>query len=225
MAVSTRGKSGASCGIGARDAMLHALLDGTWRPAGELARAAGIGTAAAATQLDALVAAGVLTTRGGGRWAYYGLAALTRAPRQAASLPSAAAIPSPTRDTALREARTCYGHLAGRLGVALCAAWTERGWLDMDVGVIRLSPAAADALVAAGWSAAAARQLLALRGRPCVDWTERRIHLGGALGKSITRRMVAQGWLRRVEGRRTVARTPAGARGLTMLGVRLPRDR
>jgi hypothetical protein len=125
------------------------------------------------------------------------------------------------RDAALCRARTCYRHLAGQLGVALCEAWLERGWLHTESDGICLLPVATDALVHAGWHAASTQQLLHLRGRGCLDWTERRLHLGGPLGVAVTSAMLDAGWLRRAQRNRALLPTPDGLRHLAELGVRL----
>jgi hypothetical protein len=84
-----------------------------------------------------------------------------------------------------------------------------------------LLPDAADALTHAGWQAASTRQLLHLRGRGCLDWTERRLHLGGALGVAITDGLLDAGWLRRAPRNRALLPTPDGLRRLAALGVRI----
>jgi DNA-binding transcriptional ArsR family regulator len=208
----------------ARAAILLALMDGTMRPAGELARVAGVSAATTSAHLKRLLDGGLLGLHEQGRHRYFRLAnddvaawleamALPHASRTA---PAAAA-----RDPALCRARTCYRHLAGQLGVALCEAWLGRGWLHADSEGMSLSPAAADALVKAGWQAAPTHQLLRLRGRSCLDWTERRLHLGGPLGVAMTSAMLDAGWLRRAQRNRALLPTPDGLRRLAQLGVRL----
>jgi DNA-binding transcriptional ArsR family regulator len=208
----------------ARAAMLLALMDGTMRPAGELARVAGVSAATASAHLKRLLDGGLLGLHEQGRHRYFRLAnddvaawleamALPHANRTA---PLAAA-----RDPALCLARTCYRHLAGQLGVALCEAWLGLGWLHAGSDGMSLQPAATDALIGAGFEATPAHQLLRLRGRGCLDWTERRLHLGGPLGVAITAAMVDAGWLRRAHRNRALLPTPDGLRRLAKLGVRL----
>lgn len=206
-----------------RGGMLRALADGTWRPAGELARATGIGVDVARRGLDAMVETGLLARRGQGRHAYYGVAA--GGARAAARLDAAPGIviPLPTRDAGLRNARTCYGHLAGQLGVALYRSWSQRGWLREDRETLRLDRAAFAPLLGAGWPRPDVERLLTLSGRPCIDWSERRPHAGGALGKAIAQQMFAAGWLlRRPGGSRAVALTDRGCRGCVALGLAVP---
>ena len=121
------------------------------------------------------------------------------------------------RDAALRAARTCYDHLAGRLGVALADAMVAGGYAELandagvmtDTGVSLLGRIGIDVDV-----------LLARRGkrtarvlcRPCLDWSERRPHLAGAVGAAICTHSLEKGWIRRIPGTRAVAITPKGQR-------------
>ncbi|GLQ48203.1 transcriptional regulator [Dyella lipolytica] len=208
----------------ARAAILLALMDGTTRPAGELARIAGVSPATASAHLKRLLDGGLLGLHEQGRHRYFRLANDDIAawlegmvlPHASRTAPAAAA-----RDPVLCRARTCYRHLAGQLGVALCEAWLDRGWLQTGSDGICLLPVAADALVHTGWQASPTQQLLRLRGRGCLDWTERRLHLGGPLGVAITDAMLDAGWLRRAPRQRALLPTPDGLRRLAELGVRL----
>ncbi|MDO1528954.1 winged helix-turn-helix domain-containing protein [Fulvimonas sp. R45] len=207
----------------ARAAMLLALMDGRARPAGELARAAGVGAATASAHLKRLLEGGLLGVHAQGRHRYYRLAgdevaawleamALPHAPR---SLPAASA------DAALCRARTCYRHLAGALGVAVCDAWLERGWLRSSADGLRFAGDAAEALRRAGCAPALTANLPRLRGRGCLDWTERRLHVGGPLGVALTETMLDAGWLRRAGSGRALLPSADGLRRLAGLGVRL----
>jgi DNA-binding transcriptional ArsR family regulator len=208
----------------ARAAILLALMDGTMRPAGELAKIAGVGAATASAHLKRLLDGGLLSVHEQGRHRYFRLASDDVAawleamalPHAAGGTPIVAA-----RDAALCRARTCYRHLAGQLGVALCEAWLERGWLQTQSEGICLLPRAAHALVKVGWEETQTQQLLRLRGRGCLDWTERRLHLGGPLGVAITGAMIDAGWLRRAPRHRALHPTSDGLRLLAELGVHL----
>ncbi|OOG40235.1 metalloregulator ArsR/SmtB family transcription factor [Rhodanobacter sp. C05] len=205
----------------ARAAMLLALMDGSARPAGELAQAAGVGAATASAHLKRLLDGGLLGVRVQGRHRYYRLAdddvaawlETMALPRAAGPLRIAAT------DPALCRARTCYRHLAGQLGVALCEAWLERGWLQSRGDGLRLQPSAVDALLRASWPLSATERLLRLRGRTCLDWTERRLHIGGALGVALTDAMLDADWLRRSRDSRALLPSVVGLRQLTGLGV------
>jgi DNA-binding transcriptional ArsR family regulator len=205
----------------ARAAMLLALADGTARPAGELAHVAGITPATASAHLHRLLDGGLLALHAQGRHRYYRLAD----ERVAAMLESLALarVPAlrtlPARgDAQLRRARCCYRHLAGALGVAWCAGLLQRTWLQTGTRGLQLLPAGIAALGAAGLPVT---NLLSLYGRVCVDWTERRMHLGGPLGVALTAAMFEAGWLHRADQGRAVLPSADGWRRLASLGVRL----
>lgn len=210
----------------ARAAMLLALLDGSARPAGELARAANVGAATASAHLKRLLEGGLLAVLVQGRHRYYRLADDEAAARlEALALPPSSRLLRPAAsDPALCLARTCYRHLAGRLGVALCDAWLGCGWLRSDGAGFHLVDAGAQALAQAGVAAPAADRCLRLAGRGCLDWTERRLHLGGPLGVAITEAMLDAGWLRRSRQGRALRPSDDGLRRLAGLGVRLHAD-
>jgi DNA-binding transcriptional ArsR family regulator len=211
----------------ARAAMLLALIDGTARPAGELARAAGVGAATTSAHLKRLLEGGLLAVHAQGRHRYYRLAsdevsAMLEAlalPRMRPVLPVAAGIDGP-----LRLARTCYRHLAGRLGVSLCDALLARGYLHTVSDGLHLLPDGADALIAAGLDTMPVQDLLKLRGRGCLDWSERRLHIGGPLGVSLTDTLLTAGWLRHCAGSRALQPSSDGLRRFAALGVRLDND-
>ena len=207
----------------ARAAMLLALMDGRARPAGELARVAGVGAATASAHLKRLREGGLLGVYVQGRHRYYRLAG-----DEVAAWLEAMALPQTTHpvrpgpaDAAMCRARTCYRHLAGTLGVVLCDAWLGCGWLQSGADGFWLSASAAEALREAGWPEEASRRLPQLRGRGCLDWTERRLHVGGPLGVALTASMLDLGWLRRAERGRALLPSIDGLRRLAALGVRL----
>lgn len=208
----------------ARAAMLLALIDGTSRPAGELARAAGVGAATGSAHLKRLLEGGLLAVHEQGRHRYYRLASDDVAALiEALALPRARPVlPDPSGgDWRLRMARTCYRHLAGRLGVGLCDAMLANGYLHTASEGIRLLESGAEALVSAGLDQTLVQALLPLAGRGCLDWTERRLHLGGPLGVSLTDTLLAAGWLRRHASSRALQPSDDGLRRLAQLGVRL----
>jgi DNA-binding transcriptional ArsR family regulator len=218
----------------ARAAMLQAMMDGRALTATELASVAGITPQTASSHLARLTDSGLLAMEKQGRHRYHRLATPAMARliedlMQVASEiegPGRAVITGP-RDAALREARTCYDHLAGRLGVAIADALVAAGHveLDSDAGIVTASGLALfDRIgldvsrIAPNPTAAKSRRLLC---RPCLDWSERRPHLAGRLGAALCRGSFEKGWIRRVEGSRAVTVTPKGQRALReMLGVR-----
>ena len=208
----------------ARAAMLLALIDGTARPAGELARAAGVGAATASAHLKRLLEGGLLAVHVQGRHRYYRLAGEeVSALLEALALPRTRPMPpTPARsDRALRLARTCYRHVAGRLGVGLCDAMLANDYLRMTGEGLRLRETGMAALVSAGLQQVTVQALLPLPGRSCLDWTERRMHVGGPLGVSLTDAMLEAGWLRRRADSRALQPSDEGLRRLMVLGVRL----
>lgn len=208
--------------------MLLALMGGEALPAGELARVARLSAAATSIHLAKLVRGGLLAVRREGRHRYYRLASadVARAVEQL-GLPTGA---SPTcraltpAQAVMRSARSCYDHLAGRVAVALADhleytclltqvddfAWDiaepGRRWFGTELQI------EVDAL-------ARGRRVLARR---CLDWTERRPHIAGALGAAIMQRCLERRWFTRVAGSRALRLTPRGAQALRALGVSAP---
>ncbi|HEY3000300.1 MAG TPA: helix-turn-helix transcriptional regulator [Acidimicrobiales bacterium] len=198
----------------ARSAMVDALMSGEALTAGQLAEAAGVGRSTASGHLARLVAGGLVAVAARGRHRVHRLGG----PDVAEALEALARIcpPTPVRSLrhagdrdALGHARTCYDHLAGAVGVALTDALEGRGWIGPAAGGYALSPAGEAGLVGAGVDVAGARAARRAFARPCLDWTERRPHLAGALGAAVAARALAAGWVRRRAGR-GVAVTPAG---------------
>jgi DNA-binding transcriptional ArsR family regulator len=208
----------------ARAAMLDALLDGVPRSAGALAREAGVAPSTASHHLGRLLDAGLVTVAPDGRRRAFRLArpevaralealALVSPPRPARTLRRA------TRVEAERAARTCYDHLAGALGVAVCDALLAAGAISPDgERGYALGPTARDTFAAIGVTPPApARRAYAIS---CLDWSERRPHLAGALGAAVADAMLARGWVARVKGGRALVVTDAGRAGLRAgLGV------
>ena len=224
----------ALAGDPARAAMLQAMMDGRALTASELARVAGITPQTASSHLARMTDAGLLAVEKQGRHRYHRLAAPSVA-RLVESIMHFAAELEPVRkplvvgprDAALRAARTCYDHLAGRLGVALADGLVAAGHVELesDAGIVTssglalLSRIGIDAESLTTGRPAKGRRVLC---RPCLDWSERRPHLAGALGAALCRLSFDKSWIRRIDGTRAVAVTPKGERALReMLGVRL----
>jgi DNA-binding transcriptional ArsR family regulator len=198
----------------ARSAMIDALMDGRALSAGELARLAGVRASTASEHLGRLADGGLVTVTPQGRHRYYRISTAD----VAAALEAFARIcpPTPVRSLrtsaqaeVLRYARTCYDHLAGMLGVAVMDAMRERRWLAPVDGGYRLTRAGELALVAMGVDVVAAAGCRRSFARPCMDWTERRPHLAGALGAALTTTLLDRRWIGRRAGR-GVAPTGAG---------------
>jgi DNA-binding transcriptional ArsR family regulator len=222
-----------------RARVLLALADGRALPASMLATEAGVAASTASEHLAKLCAAGMLTVEAHGRHRYYRIAN----PRVIDAVEALAEI-SPrtqvrslrqgTRANALRNARLCYDHIAGQLGVALMTALVETGALDGGDGAHHPEAAPTDRLSAPGHDvgykltvrgAALVNDfgidLAALRARRrpliryCLDWTEQRHHLAGALGAAFSGRLFELDWLRHAPlANRAVRLTDAGRAGL-----------
>ncbi|MFI1420484.1 ArsR/SmtB family transcription factor [Streptomyces sp. NPDC020731] len=208
-----------------RAACLLALLDGRAWTAGELARHAGVAASTLSEHLGKLVAGGLLAEERQGRHRYVRLAD-ARGAQLVEDLAAQVASDAAERPRTLRQAgagsamargRTCYDHLAGRLGTAVTDALTARGLLLQDTGF---------ALTDAGvrWFSAAGIGLDRRGRRPlaraCLDWTERRPHLAGVAGAALCRHALGTGWCVRIGSGRAVKVTEAGERALSeLLGI------
>jgi hypothetical protein len=114
----------------------------------------------------------------------------------------------------LRWARMCYDHLAGVAGVAVTEALTTVGAIAVTDGAWVLGPQGAPLFGGLGLDAPAVPHRTRPLLRPCLDWTERRHHLAGGLGAALAAELTRRGWIRRLDGSRIVAVTPAGQAGL-----------
>lgn len=204
-----------------RIAVVEVLAAGP-RTASQLAEELAIAAPRLANHLSRLRAAGIVTVARSGRHAIYQLAdsrivEALRALRPLAGSGSDTAAVVVSRENSMAEARTCYDHLAGRLGVAVFDYLVAAGALlappDTDNSEIALGPGATAGFATLGVNANAP---LPPRRKPaitCLDWTEQRPHLGGALGAALLDSALASGWVQK-SGGRTLHITPAGRRHL-----------
>ncbi len=224
----------ALAGDPARAGMLHALMDGRALTSSELARVAGITPQTASGHLVRMTAAGLLRVERQGRHRYHRLASpavaqMMEGIMQVASdaQPMRRPLRVGPRDAALRAARTCYDHLAGRLGVALADALVAGGYAELtaDAGLITDQGMALFDRIGLDVEALSARRGKAaprILCRPCLDWSERRPHLAGRVGAALCAHGFKSGWIRRINDTRAVAITPKGERVLReQLGLRL----
>ncbi|TDC19772.1 transcriptional regulator [Streptomyces sp. 8K308] len=203
---------------GTRAGFCLALLDGRAWTATELARHMGVAASTTTEHLNALVRGGLLGEERQGRHRYVrlagphvadlveGLAALAP-PRQEPPRSLSAA----GRRDALAHARTCYDHLAGTVGVAITDAMVGRGLLDLAHG-LALTAAGRDWLAELGVTVPAGTRRPSVRS--CLDWTERRPHLAGAVGAALCRHALDEGWVSRVGSTRAVIITDVGREAL-----------
>lgn len=198
----------------ARANMLTALMDGRALTVSELAACAGVALPTASGHLAKLDAAGLIAAERQGRHRYYRLtghdvAEVLEGLMGLAQRTGAVRARTGPRDAALREARVCYDHLAGARGVALMQGLVRRGWIG-DSAAPALTPEGRAGLAAIGIDVAGLERGRRPVCRTCLDWSERRAHLGGALGAAILQHALARRWARRGAGR-AVAFSPAGA--------------
>jgi predicted transcriptional regulator len=207
--------------------MLLALGDGRALPASGLAAEAGVSAATASSHLRKLTAGGLLAVQAAGRRRNYRLAGpdvavlIEALERLAPALP-ARSLRQSQRARAWREARVCYDHLAGGLGVAVMRAMVQRGHLEpagTDAGQVRYAITAEGGafLAALGVTVPPSRRPV----RQHADSTEDDPHLSGALGRALLTRFAELGWLRRQEKQRLQV-TPAGLAGFDVqFGIHL----
>ena len=214
VSTTTVAELGALVGDPGRANMLIALLGGRALTARELADSAGITPQTASGHLARLLAAGLIRVERQGRYHYHRLASSAVADLLEAIHVAGAALTTqaPTRrcgpvDPTLRAARSCYDHIAGTLGVGLADALSEPG----DDAGRTLSAAGERRLGDWGIDLGRLRRLRRPFCRPCLDWSERRPHLAGAVGAAILERSLDLGWVRRRPGSRALIVTPVGA--------------
>ncbi|MEC4718935.1 helix-turn-helix transcriptional regulator [Noviherbaspirillum sp. CPCC 100848] len=204
----------------ARAAMLWLLIDGRARPAGELAFAANVSAQSASGHLSKLVEAELLRVETQGRHRYYCLAnhtvgialeSLAAIAPQPAPRPLPASMGTPL---AMRFARSCYDHLAGELAVQMLERFEESGLLSRSDKQMELSAEGEQAFSSVGIDLDALRGARRQLACGCLDWSERRFHLGGALGAALLQAMVERKWLLRGQQPRVLQLTPRGRQGL-----------
>lgn len=214
------GRVAATIGDPTRIRMLLLLMEGRSLTAKELAYGAGVEPATASAHLRRLEADALITSLASGRYKYFGL----RSPAVAEMIESLMVVApekpaDPRRSTVpenLRAARLCYDHLAGQLGTEVSSALLARGWLtqlDATHAAYDVTPEGARAFAVIGVDVDALQK--SSRGRRrfaygCMDWSERRPHLAGALGAAVAERCIALGWLARQKHSRALAVTEAG---------------
>jgi DNA-binding transcriptional ArsR family regulator len=203
----------------ARARMLCSLLDGHARTATELAALAEVGASTASAHLSRLREDGLLSMVAQGKHRYYRLAGTEVGQALEALLVVAgvAATPfTPTTPDRLRHARTCYDHMAGTVAVALHDQLHAQGWLLVDggAGEYCLSEAGAAGMAALGIDVPQLHKQRRRFACACLDWSERRAHLGGALGAAILQLALRQRWAERELDSRALRLTPTGERRL-----------
>jgi DNA-binding transcriptional ArsR family regulator len=213
----------------ARAKIIWALIDGTTRPAGELAYSANVSAQSASGHLAKLVDGGLIQAEAQGRHRYFrlagaevaavveGLASLGVANRPRAPRPP---LPSPSVPIEFLYARTCYGHLAGEMAVKVLEHMLKARWLAAEGRDYTVTSTGKAKLAQLDVDVDSIRPPRRVFARACVDLTQRRPHLGGALGEALLETYVARGWILRQRRSRVVTITPKGHEGFKRtLGV------
>lgn len=202
-------------GDASRATMLVHLMSGRQLPASELAQAARVSPATASEHLAKLVAGGLVQVRRHGRHRYFALASpevahVVEGLMRFAPPEPVRSLKTSTHQAQLRAARTCYNHLAGSLGTRLTEAMVAREWLTFDsvYDVLTLTPRGEQQATQWGWTLDAHQRTPLVR--PCLDWSERRYHAAGQVGRELAGWFFAQGWVRRTAADRIVWVTDDG---------------
>lgn len=222
---------GALVGDPARANMLEALMDRRALTAKELAVRAGITPQTASGHLSKMIAAGLITMEQHGRHHYHTLASaeiarMLESMQQVASTQNmkeaGRTICTGPRDAAMRLARGCYDHMAGHLAVRITDAMLGRGQIEFDGDGGRVTDRGKVFLENFGIDITAAAHTKRVFCRPCLDWSERRYHLAGAVGAALMQRSLNLHWLKRQDGSRALTVTRAGQLGFAKaFGVEL----
>lgn len=204
-------------GDAARANILSALMGGEALTAGELARHAGVSAQTTSGHLAKLASSRLIAPEKQGRHRYYRLASPQVAYAMEALMSVAAAGPPRHRpfgpkDEAMRMARTCYDHIAGRLGTALADSLCEHGHVVLSDDAASVTVKGHRFLRELGIDLAADAHSRRPLCRTCLDWSERRPHLAGRLGTALFRHALGLGWVARVAESRALRITRAGER-------------
>lgn len=208
-------EAAALIGDPARANMLSALKDDGALSASELAQVAGVAPNTASGHLSRLLAAGMVSVESRGRHRYFRLASGDVAD----TLESLEALaerltprhrPNGAKDAEVRYARSCYDHLAGRLGVELSHALVKLGYIDKPARGFEVSPGGGAAFLALDIDLDALKARRRRLIRSCPDWSEGQVHLGGSLGAALFNHFLEQGWLERQRTGRGIVVSPKG---------------
>jgi DNA-binding transcriptional ArsR family regulator len=208
----------------ARTRILTALLSGRAMTAKELAYFAGVTAATASSHLSRLVGGHLLVMEKQGRCHYYRLrsaevAGAIEGLMTVATIPSNGWPPHHHVDPALRDARMCYDHMAGRLGVAVCDMLLRRHHVVLVDGGGEVTAIGERFLTGLGVDLPKARRAKRHYCRGCIDWTERRHHISGAVGAALAEAFLARRLIARIPDSRALSVTPLGRKTLAAMGV------
>ncbi|MEC0255590.1 ArsR/SmtB family transcription factor [Paenibacillus lautus] len=202
-----------------RAAILTVLLDGRYHPASELAYMAKIKPQTASFHLSKMVAANLVTVEEQGRHRYYGI----RNQEVAQILETLLSITPPvqirslnqaTEHEAIRQARTCYDHLAGSLGIQLTNSLLNAGVISEMENQFTVTEKGEEFFKAFQIDLEQVKRKRRSFTHRCLDWSERRHHLAGALGHALLERLLELNWIQRLPRTRAITITPEGKKGL-----------
>jgi DNA-binding transcriptional ArsR family regulator len=203
----------------ARTNILAALMDGRALTSTELAYIARVAPQTASGHLAKLTRANLLAVESQGRRRYYRITSALVG-QMLESIMAVAADQAPLRrarssriDEQMRSARTCYDHLAGRLGVALAEILVERGHVVLTQDGGEATETGLEFLLKFGVNIAERKQSKRVFCRPCLEWSERRVHIAGSVGAKLCQRCLKLGWIKRLESTRALEITAHGRRG------------
>ncbi|MDX1902377.1 MAG: winged helix-turn-helix domain-containing protein [Gammaproteobacteria bacterium] len=203
----------------ARSAILIALLEGRALTAGELARQANISPQTASSHLNKLIEGGLICVQAQGRHRYYQLAnteVVHALEALALLIPKPLfTIPKPVAD--IQYARSCYDHLAGRVGVLITQGLLNQKYLKLDERGYRLTPLGENFFSTLGIDTKGLKNKRRRFAYPCLDWSERVHHLAGSLGASLLNVLLKKRWFLRTKQGRTLHLTPQGKSQLVSL--------
>lgn len=199
----------------ARANILTALMAGKALTVSELAQEAGVTLQTTSAHLSKLLSGGMVTARKQGRHKYFELASLKVAEAIEALMGLAAdsghlRTRTGPRDEAIRAARRCYNHLAGTAGVQLYQSLIRRGYLSMDASGLSLSSTGRDFVLSLGIDLERLSLSRTPLCRECLDWSERKSHLAGSLGRAFLDHLIEDGWVRLHDKSRVVSFTYRG---------------
>ena len=228
VSTSTVAEIGAVLGDPARVNMMIALLDGRAHTARELAEVGGVSPQTASSHLAKLVDAGMIAAERQGRHRYHRLASpdvaslLEQMHLAGAALAARRSPLSGPRDPAMRELRSCYDHLAGRIAVELGDRLIESE--GRPIAEAQLTDQGVSLLAKIGLDVANIPSGRRSFCRACIDWSERRPHVAGAVGSAILARLIEIGWMKKMATGRTLLLTATGERGFfDVFGIRAVR--
>ena len=209
---------GSALADGTRSTILAALMSGTAHTAGELAKVSGVAASTASEHLQRLVDVGLVSLEPAGRHRYFRVASAEVAQLiemiDSIELPETHPPIRPQPGTELSYARSCYDHLAGQLGVSIYNDLIRQGLIATDQDRTVLTPLGDQRLGTIGIDLVEVRHVRRPFIRPCLDWTQRQHHMGGALGSALLDHMLGERWLVRRSNKRALRLTESGRRGI-----------